>query len=379
VVSPAAHRSAVSALASYNALRAPRQRMARRAVATAMRVGLTGLLATRIDVGVADGATADQLTGVLLTDYLRSMFGCAQIVVAIGGGSGPYRKPVLQVFGADGAPLGYVKVGWNGWSRAAVRREAAALAACADTDLKLGVPALMNQRQWRGLDLMVTAPLPAGVRRMRTPQLPPVALLREITEIFPGHAGELVASPWWQGVRTRIAALAEPSGTGSWLAPVADRIEAEQGQTQLAFGGWHGDLVPWNLARLDHAWPRGKRLGSRVYAWDWESSAADAPVGFDALHFYFQVAFVQRREPLEQAAALAASQAVPALRDLGVPEAARPLLARLHLLELAIRHEEARASTGDCDARFYPAISQRLRATGSASAGRSDSVGLAAS
>lgn len=374
MVSLGARRGAVSALASYNALRAPRQRLARRAFAMAIQAGLAGPLATRIDVGTADGATSAELASALLTDYLRELFRRDRIVVAIGGGSGPYRKPVLQVFAADGAPLGYVKVGWNDWSRAAVRREAAALAACADADLRLGVPALLDRCEWRGLDLVVTAPLPAGVQRMRTPELPDTALLREITEIFPGYAGELAGSPWWRGVRARIAALADPAGPESGLAPAAARIERQHGQTELAYGGWHGDLVPWNLARLG-----SRRRGSKVYAWDWESSAADAPVGFDALHFYFQVAFVQRREPLKQAAAMAVGQAARALHELGVPEAARPLLAELHLLELAIRHEEARASTGDCDDRFYPAISQRLQAASAVRAPRSDSVGLAAS
>jgi hypothetical protein len=370
VVSLAARRGTVSALTSYNALRTPRMRLARRAIALGLRAGLAQpLLATRIDVGTVAGAPAEQLADALLTDYLRRLFRREEIVVAFGGGSGPYRKPVLQVFGGDGVPLGYVKVGWNGWSRAAVRREAAALAACAAAPMSLGVPALLDHCEWRGLDLVVTAPLPAGVRRMsRGPRLPDTSLLREIAQISPGHAGELAASPWWRGVRARIAALADPPGPESWLVAVADRIEREHGETELAFGRWHGDLVPWNLARL----------GRRIYAWDWESSSADAPVGFDALHFHFQVAFVERREPLEQAAALAATQAGPALRELGVSEATGALLAELHLLELAMRHEEARASTGDCDDRFYPAVAGRLRATRSGSVG-SGSVGLAAS
>lgn len=119
--------------------------------------------------------------------------------------------------------------------------------------------------------------------------------------------------------------------------------------------------MPWNLARL----------GDRVYAWDWESSALDAPVGLDALHFCFQNGFVARRMPLAQAAAQAASQAAAALDALGVPPAAMTLLARLHLLELAVRHQSARASTGDADERFYPAITGLL---GAEPAGQRDAV-----
>lgn len=363
VVSLAARRGTVSALTSYNALRPWRMRVARRAFALGLWSGLARPLASRIDVGTA-AAIEDHGSGVPLTSYLRELFRRENLVVAFGGGSGPYRKPVLQVFAADGDPLGYIKVGWNDWSRAAVGHEAAALAACAAASLRLGVPALLDHREWRGLDLVVTAPLPAGVRRMSVPD---TALLREITEIYPRHAGDLASSPWWQGTRARINALAGPAGTDCWLARAADAIELEHGTTELTFGGWHGDLVPWNLARL----------GSRVYAWDWESSAPDAPVGFDALHFYFQVAFVERGEPLAQAAALAATRAAPALRELGVRESARALLARLHLLELGVRHEEARASTGDRDERFFPAITWQLQPAGTGHADHSDSAGLA--
>ena len=114
----------------------------------------------------------------------------------------------------------------------------------------------------------------------------------------------------------------------------------------LKFGAWHGDLVPWNLARH----------GSRLYAWDWESSTPCAPLGFDAVHFYYSVAFIAQRRPLAEAAAIAAGSAGAALHALGVPEQARRLVALLHLVELAVCHEEARRSTGDVDDRFYPAV-----------------------
>jgi hypothetical protein len=341
-----------AALTSYNALRPPRRRLARRMLALGLRAGLTGpLLRDRVDVGVAADAGTGDLPDVLLREHLCAMFGRTQVVVAIGGGSGPYRKPVLQVFGADGTPLGYVKVGWNDWTRDAVRCEAAALRRCAARPLRLGVPALLDQSVWCGLDLLVTAPLPARVRRVgRGAELPGAGLLREISELSECRVGELAASPWWTGLRARIRDRVSDPEAHFALAEVADRLERAAAQVPLGFGYWHGDLVPWNMARL----------GARLYVWDWESSAPDAPLGFDALHFYFQSAFVAQGRPLAEAAAHAGRRAAPTLHALGVEPADRSLITVLHLLELAVRHEEARSSTGDVDERFYPAVTRWL-------------------
>jgi hypothetical protein len=134
----------------------------------------------------------------------------------------------------------------------------------------------------------------------------------------------------------------------------------------LRFGTWHGDLVPWNLARL----------GRRLYAWDWESSTPDAPLGFDAVHFHFQVEFVARGLPLGQAVPVAARHAAPALAELGLTAPGCGLLVVLHLIELFLRHEEARGSSGEADDRFYPAVIEvldhelRQRASAPDTAGR---------
>ena len=91
-------------------------------------------------------------------------------------------------------------------------------------------------------------------------------------------------------------------------------------------------------------WPG---LASALYAWDWESSAPDAPVGFDALHYHFQVAFVARRRPLAEAARRGQPAAPdrPSRRSASAPTGVQ-LVAALHLVELFVRHEEARSSAG---------------------------------
>jgi hypothetical protein len=369
LVSLATRPGAASALTSFNSLRSGRTRLARRVLGLGLRAGIAQpLLRDKIDIGIEPGASPAQLADELLGQHLQDLFGRGPVVIALGAGSGPYRKPVLQVFAADGVPLGYIKVGWNDWTREAVGREATALRACAQRPMRFGVPELLGLSTWRGLDLLVTAPLPDGVRRLGSAGgLPEAAVLREISELAPDFADELAASPWWRSLRTRIQAVTDPAARSA-LELTAERIERSYGRVPLSFGAWHGDLVPWNLARV----------GSRLYAWDWESSTPDVPLGFDAVHFYFQVAFVAEGRPLGESVALAAGQSGPALGELGVPAPARRLVVLLHLVEQAVRHEEARRSTGDIDGRFYPAVMGVLErelaglrtATGPRSAGR---------
>jgi hypothetical protein len=365
MVSLAARQGSASALTSYNGLRLARRRPARQLLGLALRTGLAQpLLGTKIDIGAAAGSTAADLAGSLISDHLGELLG-RQVVIAFGAGSGPYRKPVLQVFGTDGTPLGYVKVGWNDWTRAAVRREAAALTACAARPMQLGVPGLLRQAEWRGLELIVTAPLPPGVRM--TWRLPEVDLLREIAGLSRRYTATLAASSWWAGLRARIQSGVTDPGAGARRAGLRDGLESAHGATALDFGTWHGDLVPWNLARQ----------GGRLYAWDWEDSAPGTPVGFDALHYFFQVAFVAKQRPLRESADLAQRSASPALAALGIPAPAHRLLALLHLLELAVRHEEARSSAGNGDDRFFPGVLTLMERTRPFGAGAPDALGLA--
>lgn len=362
MVSLASRAGASCALTAYNALRSPRKRLARTVLGLGLRTGIAQpLLGTKVDIGLAASATAQQRSEALLGEYLRELFG-RPVVMAFGCGGGPYRKPVLQVFSSAGEALGYVKVGWNDWARDAVQREATALAACSEAACseaassgaagsgqvtRLGVPRLLHRARWRELDLVVTAPLPKGISRVATDApLPGTEVLAEISRLMPVAESALGASRWLAALRARIEAGVADPVAASRLARLADGVERQYGRVPLRCGSWHGDFVPWNLARL----------GERLYAWDWESSAPSAPVGFDALHFYFQVAFVAHHRPLEEAAGLAAHRARPALDALGVAADRHGLVATLHLLDLAVRHEEAASSSGDVDARFFPGV-----------------------
>lgn len=348
LVSLGSRRGAASALTSYNALRPAVRRAARAAMGLALRSGAGAhFLRTRVDVGVLETLTEQRAQAALISGHLAELLRRPQVVLAFGGGSGPYRKPVLQVFGTDGVPLAYAKIGWNTWTREAVRREAEALMAYAAKPGggRLGAPRLLHHGQWNGLELLLTEPLPKAVKPAACDR-PPATFLREICELSAVSAAPLGDSTWWAQIMARIESSVPDPATRARLLAAAAALERANGTARLEFGRWHGDLVPWNLASL----------GSRLFAWDWETSAASAPVGMDAVHFGFQVAFVDQQVPLAGSVRTAAQAAGPALSALGVPHHSHGLLSALHLLELAVRHEEARGSTGDADERFYPEV-----------------------
>ncbi|HLF41351.1 MAG TPA: hypothetical protein VI854_07750, partial [Acidimicrobiia bacterium] len=117
------------------------------------------------------------------------------------------------------------------------------------------------------------------------------------------------------------------------LRSIVGRIEERHGDTPLRFGGWHGDLTPWNLSRR----------GGGVHIWDWERASACVPFGFDAAHFEFQR--TARYSSVDVAGAMASSRGRlgPRLRALDLDPGSDDALWLLYGLEILLRYEEARA------------------------------------
>jgi hypothetical protein len=367
----ASRRAAWASTSRYNALRPAGVRALRAAVGAGMRLGAgRWALRDRLIVSVPAGTAAAPLEELLVGHHLRGLLGVPDLAMAVGvRAPHPNRKPTLQLLDGAGRMVAYAKLGWSPLTRELVRNEAGTLRACAATPPPgLGVPKLLAAGRWRDLDLMVTSPLPTGVRRHRDALRPPPV---EVTAALAATAGTrtlpLAASPYWSTVRRRIAeaAGAGPGGAGASgagpaegrevaeaLKAAADRVEERHGGTPVTFGRWHGDWVPWNLA-----WDRG-----RLFAWDWEHSGADAPLGFDLLHWHFQVAFIQRRRDVGEAAARCGRLAGPDLARLGVPPAAAEALPPLYLLETYLRAWHMRAAGAGWNPRFHPAMLRVLAA-----------------
>ncbi|MGW5673330.1 hypothetical protein [Micromonospora sp. NPDC003776] len=137
--------------------------------------------------------------------------------------------------------------------------------------------------------------------------------------------------------------LARAGGpVGAALAALA----ARDGATTLEFGHWHGDWVPWNL---------GTHRG-RLFAWDWENSGRDRPVGFDLAHQAFQSALSLRGRPVPEATVELVDVLDRHGEALGLDPARRRLVADAYLVELWLRTAELAAGGGGWSGRLHPAL-----------------------
>jgi hypothetical protein len=341
----ASGRVTASALIAYNAIRPWPARFSRLAVASAFRAGLgPRLFPDRVAVTAPKGMPIDTARSRLLCAHLEEILGMRGIKAAIGvRRPGVFGKPTLQLFTPDGRPAAYAKVGWSDLTRQLIRAEAAALRAWELRPSPLiGVPRLLHHGSWEDLSVSVTAPLPAKLRRYRPEHVPPPAEVSRAVASLHGGARSmpLAQSSYWRAVRHRAA---DADGR---VHDLVGRLECEYADVTLAFGAWHGDWVPWNLASFE----------GRIYAWDWEQSGQEVPVGFDVLQFHFQRSFIARREELARAVARCRRQAGPMLAEMQVPTERMQLVLVLYLLETYLRYLWGVRSGNRWLRRFYPGI-----------------------
>jgi hypothetical protein len=148
---------------------------------------------------------------------------------------------------------------------------------------------------------------------------------REVAQLASTARSPLAGSAYADRLTHRIAHL--PASTVARAESAREALFRHCATTEFDFGRWHGDWTPWNMG-----W-----AGSRVILWDWERTAAPVPVGFDALHYWFQPRFIhsQRRSFEDLAASL--HDAHRHLDELEVARCARPVLAAVYLLDLFTR------------------------------------------
>ncbi|MBX6381687.1 MAG: hypothetical protein IRZ07_01745 [Microbispora sp.] len=193
------------------------------------------------------------------------------------------RKPILEAYDESGL-AGFVKIGDSPRARRLVRYESEVLRMLAGRPLKVVVPPdVLYHGEWRGLEVLMLSPLPAGRRRVPARLL--ISAMREIAAIRPY----------------------DDEGTGE--------------------AAWHGDFTPWNIAA---------GADGRLLVWDWERFAVGVPLGFDALHHFFHRAL--RRMPPAAAARACLAQAGRLLEPFGVDTARARRTAVHYLATLAERH-----------------------------------------
>ncbi|MER5419865.1 hypothetical protein [Streptosporangium roseum] len=229
--------------------------------------------------------------------YLSEMLGAPiRIVLHVRPALRANRKPILEAHAPDGLAA-FVKIGATDRVRELIANEARALDLLAGVPLKTVVPpAVLHHGSWRDLSVLALTPLP--VRRGRIPE-----------DLLIGAIGEI----------SRI------SGHGS---------------------AWHGDFSPWNIAR---------GADGRLLVWDWERFATGVPLGFDAVHHFFQRA-LRRTRPATAARACVA-RALPILAPFGLSAAEARLTAIRYLIALADRHAaDGHAPLGPAEHWLNPAV-----------------------
>ncbi|MFN8017249.1 MAG: hypothetical protein U0P45_03905 [Acidimicrobiales bacterium] len=273
--------AAPEACLAYLGLRDLRTRATRGAVGLALKARLPQAV-VRQEL-VADGGPGSLLA--FLEDLLAEEGEPPGLAVAVGlGHLDDVWKPTLQVFRPDGRPAAFAKVGLGPAAASLVATEAATLEQWGrHHDPRLVVPELLASTTWNGIPLVVVGPLPTDARRL--PAAPTAWAVRELDG--PVARAAVGDAPWWTG---RRSATIEPR-----VAGLLDRIEERHGATGAAWARWHGDWVPWNLARCH----RG------LVAWDWEYSEPGAPVGLDEVHGAYQQAHVVEGASIAEALAVA--------------------------------------------------------------------------
>ena len=346
---PPAARPAAAAVRRYGEPGARTTRLATRALSLALATGLGGaVLRGRVRVHAPPGTDT-------IESYLTEALGRDVLVSMHLGEARANRKPVLQLLTPRGQPAGFAKIGVNPLTRELVRAERDALARLGRARLAgLTIPGVLHYGQWRGLDVLVLGTLPVWLRRRPVPWPRLTAAMSEIASVDGLQQAPLSGGSYWRRLTSRLAA-ADPGADHDALARALDTLAADSGGMPLAFGAWHGDWTPWNMASTD----RG------LLVWDWERFTRDVPAGFDALHYWLQTEVVPARGEPRTAASGCVDRAPQLLAPFGADPAEARLTAILYLADLATRYltdrqDKAGAKLGQAGAWLIPAITDAV-------------------
>jgi hypothetical protein len=350
LVPVASRRAAASAIRHSTEAIGLKARLRRRVLAAAFRAGVGPLaFRDRLVVQAPPGAGG-------LDAQLSEVLGRPALVSIHIGPARANRKPVLQLLGPRGEPLGYAKLGVDPLTRALVDAEAAALARLAGVPLgPVTVAEALHHGRWGGHALLVQSALP-----VRLPRAAPA-------EAATADRAAILAVARCLGVRRqpyagsgyaeRLAAEVDALGDRPEAARLRATLDAVgRADPVLGFGCWHGDWNDGNSAAL---------ADGRVLVWDWERFDADVPLGYDALHLRLQTAVTRAGSDPQDAARALLAGAAATLAPFEQPADVAGRVATLYLIELAARYlrdrqAEAGARLGHVAAWLLPAVEEHL-------------------
>jgi hypothetical protein len=346
---PAEQHVAAAAVHHFSAQRSRAARMATKMFSLLLVSGFSDVVfrgRVRVDALAPAETIETYLADVLGQDLKVSMY------------LGPpraNRKPVLQLLTPLGEPVAFAKVGINPLTRRLVRTERAALdrldrAGIADISL----PRVLHHNRWNGFEVLVLSVVPVWMRHQPLPPARLTAAMKAVAQVDGLRSEPLLGSAYLGRLRDRLAEAdrGPDQDALTWaLNTLADRA----GQTVLAYGAWHGDWAPWNMASTK----RG------LLVWDWERFTPGVPLGFDALHYRLQADLGPgHRDPLTAATASLRS-AARLLAPFGVGTEQARLTGILYLADLATRYlvdrqASAGAQNGAPGTWLVPAITHEL-------------------
>lgn len=207
--------------------------------------------------------------------FLEELFGQPVLISISLGPLRANRKPVVQVLTTRGSTLAFVKVGWNTLTRSLGRKEAETLRRLERASVRTAVPPrLLYAGAWESLEVLAVSALHGRATVLRRSSSVPLVAMRDVSSVTPWVYGQLETAPFWH----RLAAFRSSvlGAQGQSFSRMLHTLTLCLSGKALAFGSWHGDWTPWNMA-----WQRN----GTVQLWDWERFETGVPVGFDALHY----------------------------------------------------------------------------------------------
>ncbi|MEP6800031.1 MAG: hypothetical protein ABI890_17870 [Lapillicoccus sp.] len=302
----------------------PHRRRLLRGLSVAARLGLASAFAERVTVVPGSSLPEDSLLS-WLSDRLDQPLNISM------SSSPPRanRKPVLHLIGDDGETVAFVKVGHNTLTRRLVRAEGEALLHLGTRPApRIRTPAVLLHDQWEEMEILVLEPLvPSGAQGEHLPA--------DLSDIMSGFArrgavqsSDFASSSYLERLRRRIDGVLDAPGLNVAFRDDLDDISRRSDGRLLALGDGHGDFTPWNLARD----------GEGLIVWDWERFEQGVPLGFDALHYAFQLDVARGGIPAAKAAEGLFARSAGILAPFGVEPDVAELITALYLLDIGVRY-----------------------------------------
>jgi hypothetical protein len=354
---PVGRRAAAAAVLRYKTPSSAKDAWRMRATSAALRVGVAArvLRWSQVEVG------GDPAPDGNLTAYLSAALGRDLTPSVAVGPPRANRKPIVQLLTRDGRTVAFAKVSVDDLTADLVRGEAAALrqvAAAAPAGLE--IPGVLHHATWNGLEVLVLSALDRP-RRERPSAAQTTSAMTELASACGVTRTALCGSGFAARLQTSLDGLSQHAdrlrATAATL--VQGSTAGGSGDTVLAFGCWHGDWAPWNMARSRRA----------LMVWDWERFETDVPLGFDALHCALQSMIrLEGRRPADATRALVL-RGDELLAPFDVTREAVRLTVALYLLQIAVRYaadgqDRAGSRRGPIDEWLIPVLEEQAERLG---------------